>query len=137
MLGIAIGAKVLGGILGGGGPRAPRMCQQQQQQMQCQRPAHLNCCARMQNGCQQVNNCSHSFFGQPCQRMNGAIAMAGMNGSAAFAFSSSAGGYGNNSFNNFFNPGFDGGFGGGFGGPPPFGFPGGGASLALGINLNI
>ena len=136
MLGVAIGAKVLGGILGGGGPRAPRMCQQQQQQMQCQQPAHMNCCNRMQFGCNQVNGCANTFFGQPCQRVTGAIAMSGMNGSSAFAFSSNTGGYGNNGFNNFFSPGFDN-FGGGFGGPPPFGFPGGGASLALGINLNI
>ena len=143
-IGLAIGgAQALGGLLGGGGPRAPRCnaCQQQQM-MQCPQ-ANMACAGHMNQGCQRVNSCCNSFMGNPCGPMGHGLsnfAMAGAGCGDPWGVNQ-PGGFGGGGFGGpLFNPPCGGGFGfgGGLSFPPGLpGLPMPSMAFSLGVSLNV
>ena len=104
------GIQMLGGLFGGG-PRAPRM--QECQQQQCMQNPFPNqaCAMNMALGANGINGAANAFMGQPFGGQFGgpisnfAMAGAGPGGSFAFAGNNGLG----NGFNNLFQPQFGGG----------------------------
>lgn len=122
------GAQMLGGLLGGGGPRAPRMSRAQKQQMQQQAQQQQALQQHMMQGCHRVNQCSHSFFGRPCHNhCCGSIASAGMHGACHHSHGSMGC---RNHMDSLFQPPFGPNFGGGLPFQPPT------VVFAMGFNMS-
>lgn len=129
MGGIGI-AKEVGGLFGGGGPRAPRMNECHKQNIHQNPHMQAGCCQQMKFGCNRVNAAAGAFYGNQFNPGFGPLANQGMFGANNFAMANSW----NNGYNSLFQQPS---FGPGFGYGPQSGFPGGSnVSVAIGINMN-
>lgn len=122
----------LGGLLGGGGgPRAPRMNNEQKQLMQSQANLNNAMAQKLRQGGQGINKCCKSLHGQRCQRCGGPLAHQGMNG-AHHGHDHHGHGYHDN-MGSMFGDNFGASFGFGAGFHPPHIMP----EFSFGLNMRF
>ncbi len=124
----AVGA--VGSLIGGGGPRQPRMNRAQKQALKSQANVNNAMAKMMKQMTQMMKQAQGGMFGRPCNCQQGPMSMQGMNG--CFHGGQNAGNFGN-AMNNLFQPNMSMNFGMNF--STGFQPPQIGAHLSMGVNM--